>query len=67
MSSLALAGVDDQGQISRLLARLERLELLRNTGGEAQGGPNAWELTPRGQEIVSLSDSRGTAFVEMTR
>jgi AcrR family transcriptional regulator len=53
------AGVRDQGQISRLLARLEGLGLLQNAGGETQGIPNAWRLTPKGQGIVSLSSSRG--------
>jgi AcrR family transcriptional regulator/DNA-binding MarR family transcriptional regulator len=48
-----LAGVSDQGQISRLLARLERLGLAANTGeGHAKGVPNAWSLTPRGFEIA---------------
>jgi AcrR family transcriptional regulator/DNA-binding MarR family transcriptional regulator len=49
-----VAGVVDQGQISKLLARLEGLGLLRNTGGE-RGIPNAWQLTPRGEEIARLS------------
>jgi len=52
------AGVADQGQISKLLARLEGLELLRNTGGETQGIPNAWHLTPRGEEIARLTHSQ---------
>jgi DNA-binding MarR family transcriptional regulator len=46
-----LAGVSDQGQISKLLTRLERLELIYNTGPHAKGDPNAWQLTPKGQEI----------------
>jgi AcrR family transcriptional regulator/DNA-binding MarR family transcriptional regulator len=46
------AGVADQGQISKLLARLEHLGLIRNEGaGPARGEPNAWRLTPRGGEI----------------
>jgi AcrR family transcriptional regulator/DNA-binding MarR family transcriptional regulator len=49
------AGVADQGQISKLLMRLEGLGLLRNAGGETQGIPNAWHLTPRGEEIARLS------------
>ena len=37
------AGIADPGQISKLLRRLERLGLLRNTGaGHAKGEPNAW-------------------------
>jgi AcrR family transcriptional regulator len=46
------AGIHDQGQISKLLARLERLGLVRNAGnGQAHGEPNAWTLTTRGTEI----------------
>ncbi|HEY2281949.1 MAG TPA: TetR family transcriptional regulator, partial [Solirubrobacteraceae bacterium] len=40
-----LAGVADQGQISKLLARLERLGLIENTGaGHARGEVNSWSL-----------------------
>ncbi len=46
------AGVADQGQISKLLARLEGLGLIHNTGvGHVRGEPNAWELTGRGREV----------------
>jgi AcrR family transcriptional regulator len=45
------AGISDQGQISKLLARLEGLGLLENTGGQTQGVPNAWRLTPQGAEM----------------
>jgi AcrR family transcriptional regulator len=46
------AGVQDQGQISKLLTRLERLELIENrSGGHARGVPNAWRLTPKGAAI----------------
>ncbi len=46
------AEVSDQGQISKLLARLEHLGLVRNTGvGHVKGEPNAWELTVRGREV----------------
>jgi AcrR family transcriptional regulator len=46
------AGVHDQGQISKLLTRLERLGLIHNTGqGQPQGAPNAWTLTPHGQQV----------------
>ncbi|HWY17941.1 MAG TPA: TetR family transcriptional regulator [Solirubrobacteraceae bacterium] len=44
-----LAGVADQGQMSKLLARLERLGLTENSGeGHARGERNAWCLTGRG-------------------
>ncbi len=47
------AGVTDQGQISKLLARLEHLGLTHNTatGSNTRGEPNAWTLTPTGQQI----------------
>jgi AcrR family transcriptional regulator len=47
------AGIHDQGQISKLLARLHRLELIRNTTPRHtnRGGPNAWTLTSTGREI----------------
>ncbi len=47
------AGVADQGQISKLLARLERLKLIVNVGeGHAKGEANAWKLTTTGQRFV---------------
>ena len=49
------AGVRDQGQISRLLRRLEGHGLLENTGGATAGVPNAWHLTPRGEEVLRAS------------
>jgi AcrR family transcriptional regulator len=46
------AGVHDQGQISKLLARLEHLGLIHNTGqGHTKGEPNAWNLTPKGAHV----------------
>jgi AcrR family transcriptional regulator len=46
------AGISDQGQISKLLARLRRLGLVENTGEQAvRGEPNAWELTRRGRGL----------------
>jgi hypothetical protein len=46
------AQVVDQGQISKLLARLEGLGLLQNKGGHTQGVPNAWFLTAHGKRVV---------------
>jgi AcrR family transcriptional regulator len=46
------AGLEDQGQISKLLARLQRLELIQNTrSATARGAPNAWDLTERGWSV----------------
>jgi AcrR family transcriptional regulator len=47
------AGIDDQGQTSKLLGRLQRIGLVSNTGlGPGQGAPNAWTLTEKGCQIV---------------
>jgi AcrR family transcriptional regulator len=47
------AGIADQGQISKLLGRLQRIGLVSNTSlGPGQGAPNAWALTDRGRQVV---------------
>jgi AcrR family transcriptional regulator len=47
------AGITDQGQVSKLLSRLQRLGLLANNGqGQAKGKPNAWRLTPAGVKVT---------------
>jgi AcrR family transcriptional regulator/DNA-binding MarR family transcriptional regulator len=46
------AGIADQGQMSKLLARLQNLGLAENSGeGHIKGEPNAWRLTPKGWEV----------------
>ncbi len=46
------SGIADQGQISKLLMRLQRLQLIENTGrGHPKGAPNAWHLTERGVRV----------------
>jgi AcrR family transcriptional regulator len=48
------ADIADQGQVSKLLARLQRLELMRNSGeGQAKGERNAWRLTALGESVAS--------------
>jgi AcrR family transcriptional regulator/DNA-binding PadR family transcriptional regulator len=54
------AGVRDQGQISRLLRRVESHGLIENTGGATAGIPNAWHLTPRGEEVLSATRREAT-------
>jgi hypothetical protein len=44
-------GIKHLGQASTLLSRLERLEVLTKRAGGA-GRPNAWTLSPHGEEIV---------------
>jgi hypothetical protein len=47
------AGIADQGQVSKLLARLQRLGLLTNAvEGQARGESNAWRLTPLGERVT---------------
>jgi hypothetical protein len=49
------AGIVDQGQISKLLARLQSLGLIVNIAGSEQGKgkPNAWTLTSKGRDVIS--------------
>lgn len=53
------SGIGDQGQISKLLARLHGLGLIENTGAPTtRGAPNAWVLTDRGWEVQAALGSR---------
>jgi AcrR family transcriptional regulator/DNA-binding MarR family transcriptional regulator len=52
------AGVVDQGQISKLLARLESIGLLVNTGDTGRGEAKAWNLTERGRELEQTIRAR---------
>ncbi|HEX3693657.1 MAG TPA: TetR family transcriptional regulator [Solirubrobacteraceae bacterium] len=46
------AGIADQGQISKLLARLQGLGLIENVDRSlAKGAPNEWQLTERGERV----------------
>jgi AcrR family transcriptional regulator len=47
------ANIKDEGQASKLLARLARLRLVENAGpGYPSGAPNEWRLTERGEELL---------------
>jgi len=48
------SGVEDQGQISKLLKRLEKLGLITNAvaDGPLRGMANAWRLTAEGEQIT---------------
>ncbi len=53
------SGIVDQGQISKLLNRLARLNLVENLGGgRARGAANAWRLTPRGAQVERATRAR---------
>jgi AcrR family transcriptional regulator len=48
------AGIVDQGQISKLLARLEARELIAKIGeGRTRGAPNSWRLTEQGEVVLN--------------
>ena len=53
------AGIVDEGQISRLLRRLQDAGLAENRRrAQAKGEPNAWELTDRGQAVHTALGTR---------
>jgi AcrR family transcriptional regulator len=51
------SGIADEGQISRLLGRLSKCELVENSG-RVKGEPNAWQLTQRGHAIHDTITAR---------
>jgi AcrR family transcriptional regulator len=53
------SGIVDQGQISKLLSRLAKLELIENAGdGHERGASNAWHLTARGEQVERATRPR---------
>jgi AcrR family transcriptional regulator/DNA-binding MarR family transcriptional regulator len=48
------AGIVDQGQVSKLLARLQEAALIAKIGDSrpARGAPNSWGLTERGEALL---------------
>jgi hypothetical protein len=53
------AGISDQGQISKLLTRLQGLGLVENADVDAApGAPNAWVLTEKGWEVHCVIDTQ---------
>jgi AcrR family transcriptional regulator len=53
------SGIVDQGQISKLLGRLARLQLIENAGeGHERGASNAWHLTSRGAQVERATRPR---------
>ncbi|HEV2924437.1 MAG TPA: helix-turn-helix domain-containing protein [Solirubrobacteraceae bacterium] len=53
----AAIGISDDGQASRLLARMEELGLIRNRNPYNHGAPNAWQLTADGRRLVRALES----------
>ncbi len=57
------AEVTDQGQMSKLLARLNDIGLIENAGGGAvRGEPNAWTLTDKGWRVHSAIAEQTTSI-----
>jgi len=55
----AASDVEDQGQISKLLARLKTLGLIENAGaGHLSGEPNAWHLTAKGADVSTAIEAQ---------
>jgi AcrR family transcriptional regulator len=51
------AGIVDQGQISKLLSRLEASRLIENIGeGKARGAPNSWQLSADGEALMRSAE-----------
>jgi AcrR family transcriptional regulator len=48
------AGIPDQGQLSKLLSRLQGLGLVENTAPVRKGAANAWQLTPEGEQVARV-------------
>ena len=62
-----LAEIGDQGQISKLLRRLNRADLVLNEGlAPGQGAPNVWRLTATGRRLTD-GVSANTASVSPLR
>jgi AcrR family transcriptional regulator/DNA-binding MarR family transcriptional regulator len=52
------AGIVDQGQVSKLLGRLEASALIERLGeGRQRGAANAWRLTERGERLLSGAEA----------
>ena len=59
------AGIHDQGQVSKLLARMQRLGLTTNTGeGHLKGAANAWKLTTLGVQVTQRLNRSNTQTSE---
>jgi AcrR family transcriptional regulator/DNA-binding MarR family transcriptional regulator len=47
-----LVGVADQGQISRLMTRLQAQGLIEDTRGYGRSAPKAWRVTRQGEAVI---------------
>jgi AcrR family transcriptional regulator len=52
------AGIVDQGQVSKLLSRLEARELIVKIGeGRTRGAPNSWRLSEQGELVLKAAST----------
>jgi AcrR family transcriptional regulator len=57
------AGIVDQGQVSKLLTRLEARELILKQGeARTRGAPNAWHLSERGELVLRAASANRTGM-----
>jgi AcrR family transcriptional regulator/DNA-binding MarR family transcriptional regulator len=63
------AGIVDQGQISKLLSRLETVGVIANRSeGTSRGAPNAWRLTEHGEHVErGVQERFGSVSVDPER
>lgn len=54
------AGIRDQGQVSKLLRRLQDLGLIEKAAARVKGEPNAWRLTERGASARAAISARSS-------
>jgi AcrR family transcriptional regulator/DNA-binding MarR family transcriptional regulator len=52
------ADIPDEGQASKLLGRLVKLDLIANSKPHGPGYPNHWTLTPHGEQVLSAVHGR---------
>lgn len=52
------AEISDEGQASKLLARLVKLDLIVNSQAGGPGRPNRWALTAHGEQVLSAVKAR---------
>ena len=52
------AGVSDEAEATRLLARMEELGLISSRNANSSGAFKAWQLTADGRRLVQAIESR---------
>ncbi len=58
------AGIEDQGQVSKLLARLKHIGLIENTGADrGKGAANAWRLTAQGRDLQAAIEPHSSGLL----